>query len=155
MSDSHISYVQVGPDFIHWRELQCAGIQDEFQFFNEHQVLSLAAPRHSAHTQTLTFNRRLRCSCRRSPPTLLNTTAQWEAWAGGCFWTLLHSKISSPCSVCSLWLEVALFDVTVGLIGLLTDPSTSVITRVHQGSHQNKTREGVNTAEHFYFYYHG
>lgn len=26
---SHISYVQVGPDFIHWGELQRAGIQDE------------------------------------------------------------------------------------------------------------------------------
>lgn len=41
---SHISYVQIGPDFIHWCELQGAGIQDELKLFNEHQVLSLAAP---------------------------------------------------------------------------------------------------------------
>lgn len=41
---SHVSYVQVGQDFIHWHELQSAGIQDELQFFNEHQVLLLVAP---------------------------------------------------------------------------------------------------------------
>lgn len=36
---SHISYVQVGPDFIHRCETHRAGIQDDLQFFNEQQVL--------------------------------------------------------------------------------------------------------------------
>lgn len=46
---SHVSYVQVGPDFIHWCELQRGGIQDVLQLFNEPQLLLLFAPWHSQH----------------------------------------------------------------------------------------------------------
>lgn len=40
---SHVSYEEVGQDLVHWRKLQSAGIQDELQFCNSHQVRSLAA----------------------------------------------------------------------------------------------------------------
>lgn len=42
----HISYVQVGPDFIHRRQPQFAGIQDELQLFNGCLVLLPVAPGH-------------------------------------------------------------------------------------------------------------
>lgn len=47
---SHISYVEVRPDFIHWSEFQIAGIQDVLQLFNERQLLLLFARRHSPCT---------------------------------------------------------------------------------------------------------
>lgn len=47
---SHISYVEVRPDFIHWSQLQIAGIQDVLQLFNERQLLLLFARRHSPCT---------------------------------------------------------------------------------------------------------
>lgn len=47
---SHISYVEVGPDFIRWSEFQIAGIQDVLQLFNERQLLLLFAGRHSPCT---------------------------------------------------------------------------------------------------------
>lgn len=47
---SHISYVEVGPDFIHWSEIQTAGIQDVVQLFNERQLLLRFARRHSPCT---------------------------------------------------------------------------------------------------------
>lgn len=42
----HISDVQVGPDFIHWRQPQFAGIQDELQLFNGRLVLLPVAHGH-------------------------------------------------------------------------------------------------------------
>lgn len=93
---SHISYVQVGPDFIRWGELQRAGIQDELEFFNEHQVLLLFAPWHSPCRAL--FQQTWTLFPVPSPPEWV-WTAHWGTRAGGCS---LRSKISSLCSASAL-----------------------------------------------------
>lgn len=47
---SHISYVEVRPHFVHWSQLQIAGIQDVLQLLNECQLLLLFAGRHAPCT---------------------------------------------------------------------------------------------------------
>lgn len=81
----HISYVQVGPDFIHRREPQFAGIQDELQLFNGYSVLLPVAPGHIFPSrellqQTLTVP----AACAQCLLSITAWTAEWETPAGGC-----------------------------------------------------------------------
>lgn len=124
MRHSHISYVQVGPDFIHWCELQCAAIQDELQFFNEHQVLSLVAPWHSPWTQTAppTDHNTAAAVCVSTVPSLPEP-AQWETWAGGCLNApkLALSVFSvfslTPCSYLTLLMNWLFWSVMQNVLG--------------------------------------
>lgn len=84
---SHVSYVQVGPDFIHWRELQSGGIQDVLQLFNEPQLLLLFAPWHSPRRVLIQHS--APAVCARCPV----TNAVWAAqlrdtsrWPFECRW---------------------------------------------------------------------
>lgn len=132
---SHISYVQVGPDFIHSCELQRAGVQDEFQLFNEHQVLSLAAPRHSAHRQTQTATRD------HVPPqhhSLSLSEKREQVAVPEC----CSAPKLAPCVQCifSDWMRSYLMLLLVWLVCSLIPAPLSTLRL-----HQNKTREGVNT----------
>lgn len=49
----HISYVEVGPDFIHRRQPQFAGIQDELQLFDGCLLLLPVAPGHISPSREL------------------------------------------------------------------------------------------------------
>lgn len=120
----HISYVQVGPDFIHRREPQFAGIQDELQLFNGPSVLLPVAPGHIFPSREL---------LQQTPTQLLppvpsaSSVSQREQLTERhqqvVVWMQLSSKFSPLCSACALcmWSYLTLFviDFSPFLLSLL------------------------------------
>lgn len=108
----HISYVQVGPDFIHRCETHFAGIQDELQLFNGYSVLLPVAPGHIFPSRELlqqTLTQFL------PPVPSASSVSQCEQLTERhqqvVVWMQLSSKFSSLCSACALcmWSYLTLF----------------------------------------------
>lgn len=145
----HISYVQVGPDFIHRREPQFAGIQDELQLFNGYSVLLPVAPGHIFPSREL---------LQQTPTQFLppvpsaSSVSQRERLTERhqqvVVWMQLSSKFSPLCSACALcmWSYLTLFVIDfspflLSLLPLRTSEGINVTaiydvcTKLDKGSH--------------------